>query len=161
MPYERRDAQSCCLLFRSNVTNLDDTALFVVMTRAVEVWPLTLFNDGTSKVILFGRLPAGKSESDYMALDEQDNLYVCHASRGRIYAYDQDGDDFSASIIQQVVAPSQTLRSEGWTIAIDSSQFSMPVLSQKRVCQSRTDLCFRITNNLLSEDAVEGTSLMK
>ena len=28
-----------------------------------------------------------------MALDERGNLYVCHASRGRVYAYDPHGED--------------------------------------------------------------------
>lgn len=75
------------------VTDLEESALYVAMTRAAEVWRLPLFEDGTSKVGLFARLPAGKSGPDGMALDERGNLYVCHASKGKVYAYDPHGDD--------------------------------------------------------------------
>lgn len=75
------------------VTGLGDTVLYVAMTRAAEVWRLPLFPEGTSKVGLFARLPAGLSGPDGMALDEEGNLYVCHASRGMVFAYDADGDE--------------------------------------------------------------------
>lgn len=76
------------------VTELSDAVLFVAMTRAAEVWRVPLFPEGTSKVGVFARLPAGVSGPDGMALDEVGNLYVCHASRGRVYVYDQHGDEF-------------------------------------------------------------------
>ena len=75
------------------VTDHDEGALFVAMTRAAEIWRVPLFEEGTAKVGLFARLPAGKSGPDGMALDERGNLYVCHASRGRVYAYDPHGED--------------------------------------------------------------------
>ncbi len=76
------------------VTNIDDRVLYVAMTRSAEVWRLPLFAEGTSKVGVFARLPGGNSGPDGMALDEQGNLYLCHASRGRVYAYDVHGDAY-------------------------------------------------------------------
>ncbi len=76
------------------VTNIDETALYVAMTRACEVWRVPLYPDGTSKVGLFARLPAGVGGPDGMALDDAGNLYVCHVSKGRIFAYDPHGEDF-------------------------------------------------------------------
>lgn len=75
------------------VTDLDEGALYVAMTRAAEVWRVPLFEDGTAKVGLFARLPAGKSGPDGMALDEEGNLYVCHASRGKVYGYNPHGEE--------------------------------------------------------------------
>ncbi len=75
------------------VTSLGDGVLYVAMTRAAEVWRLPLFPYGPSKVGLFARLPAGASGPDGMALDEEGNLYVCHASKGRVFVYDPHGDD--------------------------------------------------------------------
>jgi len=57
------------------------------------VWRVPLYPEGPNKVGLFARLPAGVIGPDGMALDEQGNLYVCHASRGRIYAFNEHGED--------------------------------------------------------------------
>jgi len=76
------------------VTSLEDKVLYVAMTRAQQVWRVPLFPEGPSKVGLFARLPAGVIGPDGMALDERGNLYVCHASRGRIYAFDEHGEEF-------------------------------------------------------------------
>ncbi len=76
------------------VTSLEDKVLYVAMTRAQQVWRVPLFPEGPSKVGLFARLPAGVIGPDGMALDEKGNLYVCHASRGRIYAFDEHGEEF-------------------------------------------------------------------
>ena len=75
------------------VTSLEDKVLYVAMTRAQEVWRVPLFPEGPSKVGLFARLPAGVIGPDGMALDEQGTLYVCHASRGRVYAFDEHGEE--------------------------------------------------------------------
>ncbi len=75
------------------VTSLGDKVLYVAMTRAAAVWRVPLFPEGPSKVGLFARLPAGVIGPDGMALDEQGTLYVCHASRGRIYAFDEHGEE--------------------------------------------------------------------
>jgi len=75
------------------VTGLGDKVLYVAMTRAQQVWRVPLFPGGTVKVGLFARLPAGVIGPDGMALDEQGTLYVCHASRGRIYAFDEHGEE--------------------------------------------------------------------
>lgn len=53
----------------------------------------TLFPEGTSKAGLFARLPAGASGPDGMALDEDGNLYVCHAGKGSVYVFGPHGDD--------------------------------------------------------------------
>jgi gluconolactonase len=75
------------------VTGLDDKVLYVAMTRAQQVWRVPLFPEGPSKVGLFARLPAGVIGPDGMALDERGTLYVCHASRGRVYAFDEHGEE--------------------------------------------------------------------
>lgn len=75
------------------VTGLDDKVLYVAMTRAQQVWRVPLFPEGPSKVGLFARLPAGVIGPDGMALDERGTLYVCHASRGRVYAFDKHGEE--------------------------------------------------------------------
>ncbi|MGJ3261377.1 MAG: SMP-30/gluconolactonase/LRE family protein [Rhodospirillales bacterium] len=75
------------------VTGLEDKVLYVAMTRAQQVWRVPLFPEGPSKVGLFARLPAGVIGPDGMALDERGTLYVCHASRGRIYAFDEHGEE--------------------------------------------------------------------
>ncbi|MCK5778498.1 MAG: SMP-30/gluconolactonase/LRE family protein [Rhodospirillales bacterium] len=75
------------------VTSLEDKVLYVAMTRAAAVWRVPLFPEGPSKVGLFARLPAGVIGPDGMALDENGTLYVCHASRGRIYAFDEHGEE--------------------------------------------------------------------
>ncbi len=75
------------------VTGLNDQVLYVAMTRAAAVWRVPLFPEGTAKVGLFARLPAGVIGPDGMALDEQGTLYVCHASRGRVYAFDAHGEE--------------------------------------------------------------------
>ncbi len=75
------------------VTSLGDQVLYVAMTRAAAVWRVPLFAEGPSKVGLFARLPAGVIGPDGMALDEQGTLYVCHASRGRIFAFDEHGEE--------------------------------------------------------------------
>ncbi len=77
------------------VTNAADTALYVAMTRACEVWRLPLFPTGTSKVSLFARLPAGTSGPDGMVMDRSGNLYVCHASRGTVYVFNPIGDEIA------------------------------------------------------------------
>lgn len=73
------------------ITSHGDKHLFVAMTRACEVWRAPLFPDGVSKVGLFARTPAGASGPDGLALDADQNLYVCHASRGCVYVYDVHG----------------------------------------------------------------------
>ena len=75
------------------VTSIGDKVLYVAMTRAAVVWRVPLFPEGPNKVGLFARLPAGVIGPDGMALDEQGTLYVCHASRGRVYAFDEHGEE--------------------------------------------------------------------
>lgn len=76
------------------VTSLEDKVLYVAMTRAAAVWRVPLYPEGPNKVGLFARLPAGVIGPDGMALDEKGALYVCHASRGRVYAFDEHGEEF-------------------------------------------------------------------
>lgn len=75
------------------VTSIGDKVLYVAMTRAAAVWRVPLFPEGPNKVGLFARLPTGVIGPDGMALDEQGTLYVCHASRGRVYAFDEHGEE--------------------------------------------------------------------
>lgn len=72
------------------VMNLDETVLFVAMTRGNAVWRLPLLDDGgTTKVSIFTAMAGGISGADGMALDSADNLYVCDAGNACVWSFSQ------------------------------------------------------------------------
>lgn len=74
------------------VTDLEEKALFVAMTRGNGVWRIPLKDDGPAgKVGLFVPLAGGVSGADGLALDEAGNLFVCDAGNGCVWVFDRHG----------------------------------------------------------------------
>lgn len=75
------------------VTNLDETALYLAVTRANAVWRVPLMADGRpTKVGTFIQLSGGLAGPDGMALDEAGNLVVCHAGLGTVWLFSPLGE---------------------------------------------------------------------
>ena len=74
------------------VMNLDETALYVAVTRANSVWRLPFNHDGeVAKVGLHIQFSGG-SGPDGLALDEQGGLLVAHAGFGAVWVTDAKGE---------------------------------------------------------------------
>jgi gluconolactonase len=69
----------------------EENVLFVAMTRDNSVWRVPLLPDGTTAKV--GRFAAfhGTAGPDGMAMDSAGNLFVAHASLGRIFVLDPEG----------------------------------------------------------------------
>lgn len=66
--------------------------LFVSATRANSIWRMPIFDDfSTGKVGAFQTF-FGTSGPDGLALDDQDNLYVAHASLGGVFKLNNRGE---------------------------------------------------------------------
>ncbi len=73
------------------VLNADESALFVAVTRANQVWRVPLLPDGgVSKVGVFVQLSGGIGP-DSMAMDAEDGLVVCHIGLGTAWHFDRLG----------------------------------------------------------------------
>ena len=71
------------------VPSLDETLLYVAVTRGNAVWRLPLLPDGsTTKVSIFIQLSGGHGGPDGMALDAEGGLLVCHAGLGTVWHFD-------------------------------------------------------------------------
>ncbi len=74
------------------VPSLDETLLYVAVTRGNAVWRLPLLPDGgTTKVSIFIQLSGGHGGPDGMALDAEGGLLVCHAGLGTVWHFDHLG----------------------------------------------------------------------
>jgi gluconolactonase len=74
------------------VLNLAENVLYVAVTRGNSVWRMPLMPDGSvSKVGLFFQF-CGSSGPDGLALDEEDNLVVAHASLGSAFLLSRRGE---------------------------------------------------------------------
>jgi gluconolactonase len=74
------------------VTNLDESALLVAVTRGNCIWRLPLLPDGgTTKVGLFIQMSGGPGGPDGVALDEAGSLAVAHVGLGVVWLFDQHG----------------------------------------------------------------------
>ncbi|WP_110651758.1 SMP-30/gluconolactonase/LRE family protein [Salinicola peritrichatus] len=74
------------------VTDLEEKALFVAMTRGNGVWRVPLKDQAPAgKVGLFVQLAGGVSGADGLALDEAGNLFVCDAGNGCVWVFDRHG----------------------------------------------------------------------
>lgn len=71
----------------------DEKSLFVAMTRGNAVWRLPILPNGnTTKVGIFTHMAGGISGADGMAVDEEDNLYVCDAGNGCVWVFSRWGE---------------------------------------------------------------------
>jgi gluconolactonase len=74
------------------VLNLAENVLYVAVTRGNCVWRMPLMQDGSvSKVGLFFQF-FGSSGPDGLALDQEDNLVVAHASLGSAFLLSRRGE---------------------------------------------------------------------
>ncbi|HVB47196.1 MAG TPA: SMP-30/gluconolactonase/LRE family protein [Burkholderiales bacterium] len=74
------------------VLNLEESVLYVAVTRDNSVWRLPLMPDGgVSKVGAFVRLSGGTGP-DGLALDGDGNLYVCHVGMGSVWVFSPLGE---------------------------------------------------------------------
>lgn len=70
----------------------DQKTLFLAVTRANAVWKVPLRADGSvSKVGLYQQLSGGRSGPDGLAMDNLDQLFVCHAGMGTVWGFDALG----------------------------------------------------------------------
>ena len=94
----RADGQVDCLLQNVPSPNglalsPDETALFLAVTRANQIWRLPLHPDGTtSKVAAFITLSGGLAGPDGVAIDEQGGLAVAHCGLGTVWLFDRLGE---------------------------------------------------------------------
>ena len=74
------------------VLNKAETMLFLAVTRANAIWRVPLMRDGTaSKVGTFIQLSGGGGP-DGMAIDEEDNLAICHVGLGTTWLFSALGE---------------------------------------------------------------------
>ncbi|MBW8754917.1 MAG: SMP-30/gluconolactonase/LRE family protein [Sphingomonadales bacterium] len=70
------------------VLNQAETVLYLAVTRANAVWKVPIMPDGrVSKVGIFVQLSGGTSGPDGLAIDEEDNLVVCHNGFGAVWMF--------------------------------------------------------------------------
>lgn len=74
------------------VLSLDETQLFVAVTRANGVWRVPLLDDGSvTKVGLFIQLSGGAGP-DGLALDREGNLAIAHVGLGSVWLFSPMGE---------------------------------------------------------------------
>ncbi|NMN60549.1 gluconolactonase [Xanthobacter sp. SG618] len=74
------------------VLNKAETVLFLAVTRANAIWRVPLMRDGTaSKVGTFIQLSGGGGP-DGLAIDEEDNLVICHMGLGSVWLFSALGE---------------------------------------------------------------------
>ena len=70
------------------VLNKAETVLYLAVTRANAVWKVPLMPDGqVRKVGVFAQLSGGTSGPDGLAIDDEDNLVVCHNGFGAVWMF--------------------------------------------------------------------------
>ena len=71
----------------------DEKSLFVAMTRGNAVWRLPILPNGNiTKAGIFAPLAGGVGGGDGMAMDEEDNLYVCDVGNGSVWVFSKWGE---------------------------------------------------------------------
>lgn len=74
------------------VLNKAENVLFLAVTRANAVWKVTMLPDGTvTKVGTFIQMSGG-SGPDGLAIDDHDNLAVCHVGFGAVWLFSARGE---------------------------------------------------------------------
>lgn len=75
------------------VINKAETMLYLAVTRMNAVWKVPLLPGGDiSKVGVFVYLSGGTSGPDGLAIDENDNLVVCHNGFGAVWVFNPRGE---------------------------------------------------------------------
>jgi gluconolactonase len=70
------------------VLNKAETVLYLACTRANAVWKCPIMPDGSlRKVGVFVQLSGGTSGPDGLAIDDEDNLVVCHNGFGAVWLF--------------------------------------------------------------------------
>lgn len=70
------------------VLNKAESVLYLACTRANAVWKCPIMPDGTMrKVGVFVQLSGGTSGPDGLAIDDEDNLVVCHNGFGAVWMF--------------------------------------------------------------------------
>lgn len=73
--------------------NASETDLLLAVTRANAVWRVRFFPDGNvAKSGVFIQLSGGLAGPDGLAVDEQDNLLVCHMGMGSVWQFNRLGE---------------------------------------------------------------------
>jgi gluconolactonase len=94
----RADGQVDCLLDNvpspnGLVMNLDETMLYLAVTRGNCVWRVPLRRDGgVAKVGVYIQLSGGWGGPDGLALDEAGGLAVAHVGLGTVWVFDRRGE---------------------------------------------------------------------
>jgi len=74
------------------VLNADENVVFLAVTRDNAIWRVPLMKDGTaSKVGIFIQMSGGAGP-DGMAIDEDENLIVCHVGLGSVWVFSPQGE---------------------------------------------------------------------
>jgi gluconolactonase len=74
------------------VLNKAENALFLAVTRANQIWRVSMLPDGNiTKVGTFIQMSGGNGP-DGMAFDEEDNLVVCHFGLGTVWLFSALGE---------------------------------------------------------------------
>lgn len=75
------------------VINKAGTTLYLAVTRANQIWKVPLLPDGgVTKVGVLIQLSGGTSGPDGLAIDEDDNLVVCHNGLGSVWLFSPLGE---------------------------------------------------------------------
>ncbi|HWL83903.1 MAG TPA: SMP-30/gluconolactonase/LRE family protein [Roseomonas sp.] len=75
------------------VMNLDETMIYLAVTRGNCVWRVPLAPDGgVAKVGLFVQLSGGWGGPDGLAMDAEGRLFIAHVGMGSVWAVDRTGE---------------------------------------------------------------------
>ncbi|CAG4900030.1 SMP-30/gluconolactonase/LRE family protein [Paraburkholderia gardini] len=74
------------------VLNLDETAVYLAVTRANAIWRVPLLNDGTATKVGTYIQMSGGGGPDGIALDAAGGLAVCHVGFGAVWLFSPRGE---------------------------------------------------------------------
>ena len=74
------------------VLNKAENALFLAVTRANQIWKVTLLPDGTVTKVGAWVQMSGGSGPDGLAIDENDNIAACHVGFGAVWLFSALGE---------------------------------------------------------------------
>ncbi|OZI25355.1 gluconolactonase [Bordetella genomosp. 7] len=74
------------------VMNLDETAIYLAVTRANAIWRVPLMEDGTATKVGVYIQMSGGGGPDGIALDAEGGLAVCHVGFGAVWVFSPRGE---------------------------------------------------------------------